>query len=59
MSGIKLKPCPFCGCKAELFQDYMGWFVVECAVCGNGTLHFAKSDGAVNAWNRRADTNDP
>lgn len=58
MSEIKLKPCPFCGGKAELFQDYMGWYVIECTACGNGTLHFANSDGAVNAWNRRADTNE-
>lgn len=56
MSEIKLKPCPFCGGEAELFRDYMGWYVIECTACGNGTLHFAKSDGAVNAWNRRADT---
>lgn len=52
MSEIKLKPCPFCGGKAESFQDYMGWFVVQCK-CGIGTLHYSTLEAAVKAWNRR------
>lgn len=41
MSENKLKPCPFCGGKAELVfsgkqygDEWNGYFVVRCLVCG-------------------------
>lgn len=53
---MKLKPCPFCGGKAELSDDYL-FFSVHCS---NPDCEFeietkrveVKSD-AINAWNTR------
>lgn len=52
----KLKPCPFCGCKAYCRNEY-GMWVVECV---NGfcdvmpnTIHFKTKAAATVAWNRR------
>lgn len=53
-----LKPCPFCGGKAELV-DYglMGRMkVVQCLVCGARTRTFdpkVTRGNAIEAWNRR------
>lgn len=57
----QLKPCPFCGSKAELLD--MGWpHKVYCTGCGANVtgLQFGE-DGDVQAimkWNRRASEND-
>ena len=49
-----LKPCPFCGGKAELFNSYDGYHCVQCTVCYCSTLNFRKEQTAINFWNRRS-----
>lgn len=61
----KLKPCPFCGSKAELreltYQDttLFGIFCVEDLKPKNQHGHFidnyASKQEAIDTWNRRAD----
>ena len=50
----KLKPCPFCGGKAELFHSYDGYHCVQCTCCACGTIYMRTESGAVRMWNRRA-----
>lgn len=50
---IKLKPCPFCGCSAGLYQAYDGCYTVQCKVCGNGTLCKPNKNLVIELWNRR------
>ena len=54
----ELKPCPFCGCKAELFHSYDGYHCVQCTCCACGTIHMRTESGAVRMWNRRAGEED-
>ena len=49
-----LKPCPFCGGKAELFHSYDGYHCVQRTVCYCSTLNFRKEQTSINFWNRRA-----
>ena len=49
-----LKPCPFCGCKAELFHSYDGYHCVQCTCCACGTIHMRTEMVVVRMWNRRA-----
>ena len=54
----KLKPCPFCGGKPYLTQNYLGQNYVRCPDCGavvwgRDDEDFTEKD-AVKAWNRRA-----
>lgn len=58
MSEIKLKPCPFCGGKAEIFRwqahindEYHSDLV--CTNCGAGFHNVSSKEGAFKAWNRR------
>ena len=54
----KLKPCPFCGEKEELYPSY-NWpgvgkpLSIDCIGCG---IEFVPREGAdvISAWNRRA-----
>jgi Lar family restriction alleviation protein len=64
MANTELKPCPFCGGKAELVKDRMALsfadsFFIRCdnADCyvKPQTPHRLSKDDAVNIWNRRAD----
>lgn len=53
----KLKPCPFCGAKAEnvLGADEAGYFVytVRCVKCGVETCNTEGELYANRAWNKR------
>ena len=53
----ELKPCPFCGGKAEIVS--MGVdrqvSVVLCEECGGGTMLKETEAEAIDAWNRRAE----
>jgi Lar family restriction alleviation protein len=46
-----LKPCPFCGDRAQLVQS--GTFRVECPDCGAIGPPAPNSERAVARWNRR------
>ena len=53
-----LKPCPFCGGEAVLY-DYEPdggdtQFMVGCRKCHSGGGWFATATSAIKAWNRRA-----
>lgn len=57
-----LKPCPFCGCKAELntVRDFDGNIMsanVYCIVCGGRGGYFRNPDTAIDVWNRRVNKN--
>lgn len=54
--GIKLEPCPFCGCKAVLTEYYRGGSIH----CSNGRCRLNPQTGlcnspqsAVDSWNMR------
>lgn len=62
----ELKPCPFCGGKAQILDN--AWHVIfntrvriKCRRCGVRTMEYVGSDWddthylAIEAWNRRAD----
>ena len=62
----KLKPCPFCGGKAEIhncmeFENdtlaliYSGKSGVHCSECHCATIPYGSKDEAIEVWNRRAD----
>ena len=50
-----LKPCPFCGGRAGQYQDYAGFWHVQCDNCGIGTLKNDTKELAVKSWNRRVE----
>lgn len=51
-----LKPCPFCGGEPELWHNKAWDYVVRCTSCGARTRqHHENENGAMMAWNRRAD----
>ena len=57
----KLKPCPFCGKKAEFHTFYNGEIAAGCPKCGISTLHGRPTYEGERAytklaktWNRRA-----
>ena len=52
--GPALKPCPFCGGKAILYDllDTHGCFSVECFNCDTDKSDTTKA-GVIEAWNRR------
>ena len=53
----KLKPCPFCGGKAELWEyrdlDEVSYYI-GCTTCGAQTKYTDSEDLCIEAWNRRA-----
>lgn len=56
-----LKPCPFCGGKASMYDQYETKFTrhyieVSCQSCGASMLDFNKDHclyDVIRAWNRR------
>lgn len=56
MQVDKLKPCPFCGCEAEVTKWQEGWFV-ECKAhrCGGTNGAHVTKKSAIEAWNTRAE----
>lgn len=51
----KLKPCPFCGGRAETNYaefDY-NFFGVSCQICGAYVYDYTSEDAAIEKWNRR------
>lgn len=55
MKEITLKPCPFCGGKAELTESFYQtpvWRVV-CHKCEIATFLFLSPESAAKRWNRR------
>lgn len=48
----ELKPCPFCGGKAEFENDNGEWFVF-CEKCGSMTVPFETKPEAKETWNNR------
>ena len=56
---IKLKPCQFCGGKAEVLNDYSGCFegyYAWCENCRSSSAIYDDKTDAIEAWNMR--TND-
>ena len=52
--NFELKPCPFCGGKAEFFEDeFFCRYSVVCTECGAGTDTYGVERDAMDAWNRR------
>ena len=54
----ELKPCPFCGADAELYQtNDTRNFRVICQKCpaSVGRYWYHRKADAIKAWNRRAD----
>ena len=52
---IELKPCPFCGCGAEMFVRGDDRYTARCRSCFCGTGEYKDPGRASEAWNRRVD----
>lgn len=48
---FELKPCPFCGGKAELCGDNYFW--VSCTSCYTDTYGSHDKEDVIERWNRR------
>ena len=56
----ELKPCPFCGCQAQLISwisEGLHYYRVICPKCFIGTLVCHHPEPEIKAWNRRAKEN--
>lgn len=51
MKETELKPCPFCGGKAELSNYTHYW--IGCKDCWVETKCYKSKEEAIEAWNRR------
>ena len=53
---MKIKPCPFCGGEAELWNNNIEeykLYAVQCKNCGMVTPYWFDDELAVEQWNRR------
>jgi hypothetical protein len=55
----ELKPCPFCGSEAEIWQDEDNWWCIGCSGSDRGCpvafMNAWRTEAdAIEAWNRRA-----
>ena len=55
----KLKPCPFCGGKAQRIDiedgENAGGSCIECTSChASGNIEFGYKENFISNWNRRA-----
>jgi len=51
---LKLRPCPFCGGKAEIIPQTGGWLMARCSECGANRKEFTKYKRQIAAaWNQR------
>lgn len=65
MPEPELKPCPFCGknaCLYEWHRDFRSIYIVRCDTprcIGNHGVSWTHRSDAVAAWNRRAGEGEP
>ena len=52
----ELKPCPFCGGEAELYQSYCGYYQIECHQCGARSCTAVEKESVISNWNMRSTT---
>ena len=53
MTEQKLKPCPFCGGKAETYPYYFNEWYIGCGECSCDLGVFDTKEEAIEAWNKR------
>lgn len=57
----ELKPCPFCGCRAEfrMVGDHKEFYMCFCSKCNRTPVYFDEAclteKGARKVWNRSVD----
>ena len=51
----ELKPCPFCGHTAKLYQDMCDFWFVQCMVCNSRTVSNSEREYVISRWNMRVD----
>ena len=49
----ELKPCPFCGGEASIYEEIPGGYIVQCHDCC-GQIGIMTREHAIAAWNARA-----
>ena len=52
---MELKPCPFCGGEARVFQTFDLTWEVYCCNCTARIFDIPDDKEAIEEWNRRAD----
>ena len=52
----ELKPCPFCGGEAELYQSYCGYYQIECHQCSARSCTAVEKESVISNWNKRSTT---
>ena len=52
--GDRLKPCPFCGGEASIYEEIPDGYIVQCHDCCGQTGIMTK-EHAITAWNARAE----
>ena len=52
----ELKPCPFCGGEADLYQSYCGYYQIECHQCSARSCTAVEKESVISNWNMRSTT---